>query len=72
MNVKALLKNVSDGALAELQKSVLTALKQDDEAQARATPVTYGCGEFPDWRAWGDALEEELRAREISFEPIAW
>ena len=62
---------LSTNGLLMLHKGVADALASDD-ATPPGTEPKYGVRETPDWKAWSDAIEAELRSREATFTRIAW
>ena len=57
-------------SLIDLHDCILRALRKDDalpEGRKR-----YGVREFPDWRQHAEAIETELKKRDIDCPPIPW
>jgi hypothetical protein len=64
------LSKMSSGGLRSLHDAVRRALAEDD-ALADGCKI-YGVREYPEWRHWNDALEDELKRRRESFKPLGW
>ncbi len=57
-------------ALQDFHSKVRESLRKDDENPS--PDKIYGVRAFKDWRDLSDAIEEELKKRQVSYEPIAW
>lgn len=64
-------KKMSTNGLKALHKGIAKALAADD-ATPPGQDKDYGAREYPDWKQWGDAFEEELRVRQVDFDEIDW
>ncbi|WP_336066747.1 hypothetical protein [Nitratireductor rhodophyticola] len=65
------ISELSDNGLLSLHAGVAKALAADD-ATPPGQEKPYGAREYADWKAWGDALEVELRRRQANFNEIDW
>lgn len=61
----------SNGGLEMMHRALLDAFNTD-EAIAQGLPKRYGVREHIDWRKWSDALEAQLKERNLPFVPIPW
>lgn len=59
----------STNGLLGMHKSIYRALQDDD---SNIGEKIYGVRKYPDWRNMSDAIEKELTARKIEFNPIPW
>lgn len=67
MNIPGL----STNGLLMMHTSILQAIAIDDNLPA-GREKTYEVRECPDWRHHADAIEAELRARSVGFQPVPW
>jgi hypothetical protein len=56
--------------LLEFHEKVIECLRKDDENPL--TEKEYGVRTFRDWRAFSDAIEGELRTRNVPFTSVSW
>ncbi|WP_372988289.1 hypothetical protein [Marinobacter sp.] len=61
----------SDSGLQKMHLAVLHSLEKDD-ATPEGKPKVYGVREYNDWRAWADALEEEMDKRGVTHNKVPW
>jgi hypothetical protein len=57
-------------ALQDFHAKVKESLRKDDDNPS--PDKIYGVRTYKDWRDWSDAIEDELKKRQISFDPVAW
>ncbi|MBX5063313.1 hypothetical protein [Rhizobium lentis] len=58
-------------SLIQLHASVKRCMAEDDGRPASAD-WTWGVREYRDWRVHSDALEAELKRRDIPFTSVVW
>lgn len=62
---------LSDNGLKSLHEGVRKAAASDAVNPNKRDPY-YGVNEFSDWATWRDALESELGARLIDYDPVSF
>ncbi|MET3352362.1 UNVERIFIED_ORG: hypothetical protein ABID33_000245 [Xanthobacter viscosus] len=65
------LSKMSESGLRMMHRSIRASLESDLANQNKTDPY-YGVTEYPDWANWRDELEDELKQRELLFDPIVW
>lgn len=67
MNIQGL----SDSGLKGLHDGIRKALISDRANSAQSDPY-FGVLDHTDWAIWRDALEEELKRRGLTYQPLSW
>lgn len=61
----------TDDGLLAIYDAIGEALRVDDST-APGAPKRYGVRRFPDWLTHRDALEAEIKKRNLSYTPVRW